>query len=411
MKRILITNFHPQRDGGGGHMRYVRTILDSELRREFEFAVAAPEGSAVWTTGRSLDVPTFSCDFPGNLKEIPRMVVAVRRFQQIAREWRPDLVHMNGSRDQAIVVLWKKWYGQVVPCVRAHLAVRCIPDNLYNRWSYRKMVQGHIYVGHSAKNISWAEGYLRPQNARVIPVGVDVSFWKPREKDPTYLAKFGLVPTDFIFGSHAGMGHHKRTDLFLRAAALQRQRGARPFKILLRGKEQEVQQSQALASQLDLDNVVYVRHEPDPRGYLSLIDVGFILSESIEAISYAARELMAMGKPLISSNYAGLVENVDDGLNGRLVECGDVLDVAEAIGWFLNLDPPALARLARNAREKAERVFCVERQIQGMSRFYRELLQRSGAPLQTALDGRDSQDERSFSTDGTGGVGAESREP
>jgi L-malate glycosyltransferase len=366
MKRILLTNFHPQQDGGGGHMRYVRTILDSPLRREFEFGVAAPEGSAVWATGRALDAPTFACDFPGNLKEIP----------QIYCEWMPDLVQMHGSRDQGIVVLWEKLYGRAVPCVRAHLAVRCIPDNLYNRWSYQRMVQGHIYISHSAKNIAWAGGFLKPPNARVIQVGVDVDFWKPMPKDPAALATFGLAPTEFVFGSHAGMGRHKRTDLFLKAAALQRGRGERPFKILLRGKEHEVRESRRLAAELGLDNLLYANHEPDPRGYLSLIDVGFVLSESIEAISYAARELMAMGKPLISSNYAGLVENVDDGLNGRLVECGDVEGVAEAIGWFLRLDAAGLTRLGQNARLKAEQVFCVERQIQGLLQYYRDVLGR-----------------------------------
>jgi glycosyltransferase involved in cell wall biosynthesis len=229
-------------------------------------------------------------------------------------------------------------------------------------------------VGHSARNISWADGFLRPRNARVIPVGVDVDFWKPGPKNPSFLEKYELTPTDFVFGSHAGMGRHKRTDLFLRAAALALGRGARPFKILLRGKEDEVRASQELAAQLGLRDILYVRYEPDPRGYLSLIDVGFLLSESIEAISFAARELMAMGKPLISSNYAGLVENVDDGLNGRLVECGDVEGVAEAIAWFLQLDVDSLRRLGRNARQKAEQVFTLERQVQGLSRFYREIL-------------------------------------
>jgi hypothetical protein len=95
MKRILLANFHPPRDGGGGHMRYIRTILESALRREFEFGVAVPEGSAVWSMSRALEAPTFCCDFPGNLKEFPQMVRAVRRFEQIYREWTPDLVHVT----------------------------------------------------------------------------------------------------------------------------------------------------------------------------------------------------------------------------------------------------------------------------------------------------------------------------
>jgi len=170
------------------------------------------------------------------------------------------------------------------------------------------------------------------------------------------------------------MGAHKRTDLFLQGAAIALKRGARPFKILLRGNEREIAASRALSNALGLDNLVYVRYEPDPRGYLSLIDVGFLLSESIEAISFAARELMAMGKPLISSNYAGLVENVDDRLNGRLVECGDAEGVAESIEWFLGLDAAALAEVSRNARLKAERVFSAVNQTRELGRFYAHVL-------------------------------------
>jgi glycosyltransferase involved in cell wall biosynthesis len=370
MKKILLTNFHPHQDGGGGHARYIRTILESGLRKDFEFGVAAPEGSGVWATGRALGATTFACPFPGHITEIAQMIGAMRRFDAIHAQWQPDLIHANGSRDQNIVVLWKKLYGRSAPCVRTHHAVRNIPDNVYNRWAYRTMLAGHIYVGHSARNISWAEGSLRVPNARVIPNGVDVNFWRPAPKDPVFLAKYNVSPADFVFGSHAGMGAHKRTDLFLQGAALALKRGVRPFKVLLRGNEREIEKSAGLAGQLGLKNVVYVRYEPDPRGYLSLIDVGFLLSESIEAISFAARELMAMGKPLISSNYAGLVENVDDRLNGRLIECGDAEGVAEAIGWFLELDAAALGEVSRNARLKAERVFSVENQVRELRRFY-----------------------------------------
>ena len=375
MKRILLTNFHPHAGGGGGHARYIRTILRSDLRKEFEFAVAAPDGSGVWRLGAELDAAAFACDFPGHFREIPQMLGAVRRFGRIADEWRPDLVHMNGSRDQNIVVLWKTMARDGTPCVRTHHAVRRIPNNAYNRYAYRKVIRGHLYVSHSAKNISWAEPSLQPPNSVVVPNGVDVDFWSPRPKDAASLASLGVKGDDFVFGSHAGMGWHKRTDLFLRGAALLMKRGApRPFKILLRGNDQEVAESRRVAAEVGIDNVVYQGYAEDPRGYLSVIDVGFLLSEAIEAVSFAARELMAMGKPLISSNYAGLVENVDDELNGRLVECGDAEGVAEAIDWFLRLAPERLAEVSRNARLKAERVFTVEKQIDGLRRFYRRSL-------------------------------------
>jgi hypothetical protein len=144
VKKILLTNFHPHQDGGGGHARYIRTILESDLRKDFDFGVAAPEGSGVWATARSLGVSTFACPFPGHITEIPQMLGAVRRFGAIFAEWQPDLVHTNGSRDQNIVVLWKALGRHTMPCVRTHHAVRNIPDNVYNRWAYRTMLQGHI---------------------------------------------------------------------------------------------------------------------------------------------------------------------------------------------------------------------------------------------------------------------------
>jgi len=378
--RILLTNFHPQRDGGGGHMRHVWTLISSPLAREFDFGVAAPEGSAVLAAGRAHRLPTFACDFPGKITEAWGVLRAVRRFQRIHREWEPDLINVNGSRDQQIVAFWKQLYRRRVPCVRSHLAIRCIPDNAYNRWSYNRMMQGNIYICHTAKNISWAGGHLRPARSRVIPNGVDLDFWRPMAKDASYLAKLDISPSDFVFGSHAGMAPHKRTDLFLRASALALRRGARAFKVLLRGRQPEIEWSRSLATELGLTNVVYLLHEPDPRGYLSVVDVGFVLSETIEALSYAARELMAMGKPLLSSNYAGLVENVDDGLNGRLVECGDVEGVAEAIRWFLDQSPEQFERLRRHARQKAELVFDVRRQVEGTARFYRDVLEKCRVP-------------------------------
>jgi glycosyltransferase involved in cell wall biosynthesis len=377
MKRVLLTNFHPAGSVGekGGHTTYVRTLLESELIRQFEFAVAAPEGSAIWQTGRAHNAPTFSCDFPGTLRELPAIFRALRRFESIYREWPPDLIHLNGARDQQIAVCFKKFYGHSVPCLRTHHAVRCIPDNVYNRWSYHKMVQRHIYVGHRAKDISWTGRCLRPRNSQVIPNGVDLDFWKPMPRDAAFMKKYGIGEKDFVFGSHAGMELHKRTDLFLRGAALARDRGAPSFKILLRGNDDQIGPSQTLAGELGLKNVIYAGRELDPRGYLSLIDVGFILSDSIEAISFAARELMAMGKPLLSSSYAGLVENVDDRWNGRLIECGDADTVAEAIRWFLDLPPASLQQMGGRAREKAEAVFDVRNQIHAMAQLYTSLIE------------------------------------
>src|SRR4051794_15233973 len=133
MKRILLTNFHPHQDGGGGHARYIRTILESELRKDFEFGVAAPEGSGVWATAGALGAPAFACPFPGHITEVPQMFGAMRRFEQIYREWRPDPLHLNRPRGHDILTNWKETRPRPVACRGPDHAMPQITDNATKR--------------------------------------------------------------------------------------------------------------------------------------------------------------------------------------------------------------------------------------------------------------------------------------
>ncbi len=108
----------------------------------------------------------------------------------------------------------------------------------------------------------------------------------------------------------------------------------------------------------------------DVRGFVSLLDVGFVLSDSIETISFAAREMLAMGKSLISSSYSGLKENVVDGYNGIMVRPGSVDDVVSAMNRFLEMSSDELARFSANARSYAEKNFSVKKQLEQHSVVY-----------------------------------------
>ena len=45
----------------------------------------------------------------------------------------------------------------------------------------------------------------------------------------------------------------------------------------------------------------------------------FVLSSRLETISFACREMMAMGLPVVVSDVGGLPENVEDGVDGWVV--------------------------------------------------------------------------------------------
>ncbi len=371
--RILLTNFHP--NGGGGHVTFIRSILQSPLALHYQFGVASPPGSLALKTAQDLGIPAFPCWFPGSLREIPDVLRAVSAFGAICGDFRPDLIHCNGGRDHSIVLYRRWWDNGDEPVVRTHHAIRQLPNTPYHQWLLTRATALNTFVCHSAHSLSTAGKALKVQNYAVVENGVDLAHFAPISPDQDLQRQLGLEPGVRVFGSCAGLGSYKRVDLLMRAAS--RLREKYPFRILALGGEAAGREYIALAKSLGLeDRFIYGGFQTDVRPWCSLFDVGFILSDRIETISFAAREMLAMGIPLISSTYAGLVENVEDGYNGWRVRPGSVDDVEEAMVRMLELNPEELRVMGANARAKAQRSFGIDRQTEGMDQVYTQVLRK-----------------------------------
>ena len=111
------------------------------------------------------------------------------------------------------------------------------------------------------------------------------------------------------------------------------------------------------------DIVVYAGFHRDVRDYVSVFDVGYILSDAVETVSNAAREMLAMGVPLISSSYSGLTVNVDHSVNGFLVEPGRTEPVVESMIRFMDMDTETMAAFRDHARNIAVERFDLNKKM------------------------------------------------
>ncbi|HIF60861.1 MAG TPA: glycosyltransferase [Rhodospirillales bacterium] len=102
------------------------------------------------------------------------------------------------------------------------------------------------------------------------------------------------------------------------------------------------------------DNVIFYGFIRDVRDVVSIADLGFVLSTEVETISFACREMMALGKPVMVSDYAGLPENIDDKVNGWIVQAGDAHSIKVVLEGLKGAD---LKRMSSNARLKAASEF------------------------------------------------------
>lgn len=369
MARILLTNFHPI--GGGGHVPYLQALTKLNTDGEYTVGVATPKGSRLYQLLAAQNYPhLYACDFPAKLqRELPSIIRNRRLFKDIAQDFRPDIVHCSGSPDLSIAA-WADPFGKAYKLVRTHHAIKKIPNTRYHRWLYQSRVSRNIYVSRSAMTLSTAQALL-PQDVSVIANGVDLDFFQPIQKDHPLAMQFGIEDDTFCFGSCAGLGSYKRVDSIIQAA--QQLQGERKFKIIAIGDQNSGEKLEKLARELGVNQFIYGGFHHDVRPLVSLFDVGFILSDAIETISFAAREMMAMGKPLLSSSFSGLKENVIDGSNGFLVPPGGIDQIADRMRHYLRMSATDYKLFSARAREHAEREFNITDQLSKHRDIYAEL--------------------------------------
>lgn len=369
-RKVLITNFHPR--DGGGHVTYIRSLLALQRKGDLRIAVATPETSGLYEILRESHYPDlYACDFPAKLHtELPSIVRNIWRFRTIVAEFGPDIVHANSGSDLSIA-LWSHPVGKY-QIVRTHHAVRHLGDDPYHRYMYNRRVAGNIYVSSASMELSRSRG-LVPPRSRSIENGVDITRFQPGfPKERSIAERYNLSDGTFVFGSCAGVGTYKRVDLAVTAAS--QLRAPRPYAILVIGDEAGGRRLEEEAKANGVTQFRYCGFEKDVRGFVSLLDVGFVFSDSIETISYGSREMLAMGKPLISSSFAGLKANVVDGYNGFLTRPGRLDDVVTAMSRFLTMSAGELARFSANARAYAEQHFSLEKQLQETLAVYENVL-------------------------------------
>ncbi len=107
---------------------------------------------------------------------------------------------------------------------------------------------------------------------------------------------------------------------------------------------------------------------------LAVADVMLLPSE-LESFGLAALEAMACEVVPISTNAGGVPELIDHGINGYMVDVGDVDAMARHAIEVLS-DDTELRDMGKRARAKAQKRFCSTMIIPHYEQFYREVLER-----------------------------------
>lgn len=122
------------------------------------------------------------------------------------------------------------------------------------------------------------------------------------------------------------------------------------------------------------DRIQFIGESFDIPALLMVSDI--VLSTAIEpeAFGRAAIEGQAMGKIVLASDIGGSLENVVDGVSGRLFRSNDAQALAEAIDWALDLPAEEKKKISDAAIKNVRDNFTKQQMCDKTIAVYKELL-------------------------------------
>lgn len=122
------------------------------------------------------------------------------------------------------------------------------------------------------------------------------------------------------------------------------------------------------------NQIIVTGHVPhkDLPAYYCLMDV-FIHPSLRDGMPNAVLEAMACGVPVIATPVGGVLDVLEDGVNGRTIPVNDAEMLAKVTEELLN-DPEQCTRLSKKAREKIEAKFALQSELQATLNIYNKLI-------------------------------------
>lgn len=220
---------------------------------------------------------------------------------------------------------------------------------------------------------------LAKERVLTIDPAVDLRRFNPKARGlPDLREAYGLQPGDFVVGIVARMQRHRRFELFFEALVKASHEIPR-MKVLLVGRGtwmDEVAVKPAARKEL-AGRAVFTgyRRGAEYVATLKCMDVKVYLTPGSDGSCRAAREAMAMGVPLVAARRGHLVDLVDDGVSGVLVD--DDADQIAAALVRLAREPGVRTSMSEAAHAKAHKRYGLLTQARRVEAVYEDVVGRA----------------------------------
>ncbi|HNZ49417.1 MAG TPA: glycosyltransferase family 4 protein [Candidatus Hydrogenedentes bacterium] len=366
---IMIADPHLQ---GGGQVRYVATLAQGLHEKGHRVTIACRPGSVLADHARGCATALDRFQFRGGLR-MRSWTNDHREALRFIRNEKPDILHVNGSQDHWTFAFANGMLGKPVPLVRTRHNTYKVKTNLPNRILNRKHTDFQIVVCHSVRETLSRHPAFCADRMLTIHNGVDAHRYKAdTEARRRARAEFHYSDNDIVCGIVARLVPAKgHTFLFQAAALLQEKHPELRIAVLGQGVLEEALRKEAETLGI-ADRVQFLGFRDDMNYCVQAFDIGAQPSIDCDTSSFSMKEQMAAGIPLIASDYGGLTEIIDDGVEGLIVPAGTVEPLAAALERLLS-DASLRTAMAEKGKARVAAEFSSEVFVSRTLEVYQQL--------------------------------------
>jgi glycosyltransferase involved in cell wall biosynthesis len=296
------------------------------------------------------------------------------QFVRLLRRERIDVLHTHMFGSNA----WGVLTGRVarVPVIIAHEHTRNNPygANRVRTFIDRELIarfgDAFVAVSHADQRYMIEVERIPPKWTVFVPNGAPDGQPTPGIDARSLL---GVGPETRTVGSAGFMHRRKRFDLLVRAAGILRSEFP-SLRVFIAGDGEERIRIEELIARLGLgETVVLLGRRTDVVDLIQGFDVAVCCSDH-EGSPISVMEYMDAARPVVVTSVGGNPDLIEDGEDGLLVEPGDYVALASAIGRLLR-DRELSQRLGAAARERRLREFTIEATCRRLEALYVERLE------------------------------------
>ena len=312
--------------GGESHLLSLTGHLD---RTRFEPIVLSFTDGPMMDQLRQMGVETRLIH-----TEKPFDVRVWRRVRRLLSDERIDVVHAHGTRAASNVLWAARSLGiPVIYTVHGwsfhrdqHPLVRGFRIR-GERWLTKRSA---VNISVSASNQQTGKEVIPGFESIVVNNGIDAKKFDPDREYKDVRAELGIRKDKVVVLFIARFTSHKQPLTLIRAFDLASEKTT-GIHLLMVGDGDEKEEGMRLVKELELeDRVSFQAFRQDVPDVLAAADI-FVLPSLWEGLPIGLLEAMAMRRAVIGTRVDGTREVLQDGVNGLMVEPGDVDALSAAI--------------------------------------------------------------------------------